>query len=115
MRASSSSRPTVELPKDRSSKPRYIDIGRSTLKENVYLPGEEMALKLGKDKVVYRSFFKAGLRLPMDKMIAKVLQRVSWFALVSSSRLYEAKGVVPTLMHFARFMIYITRQRQRMN
>jgi hypothetical protein len=33
MRASSSSRPTAELPKDRSSKPRYIDIGRSILKE----------------------------------------------------------------------------------
>ena len=77
-------------------KPRYIDIGRSTLKDkylqsmrilgyfnnkvNVHLPGEEMTLKLGKDKVVYRSFFKAGLRLPMYKMIAKVLQRVSWFA-----------------------------------
>jgi hypothetical protein len=33
MRASSTSRPTAKLLKDRPSKPSYIDIGRSTLKE----------------------------------------------------------------------------------
>jgi hypothetical protein len=82
MRASSTSKPTVELPKDIPSKPIYIDICQSTLKEkdlqsmrrlgyfcskvNVRLPGEETTSKLGKDKVVvYRSFFKAGVRLPM--------------------------------------------------
>jgi hypothetical protein len=92
MRASSSSRPAQEIPKDRPWKPSYIEIGRSTLKErdlqtmkrlgyfsnaiNVRLPGEETTPKPRKDKVVvYRSFFKVGLRLPMYKMIAKVLQR----------------------------------------
>jgi hypothetical protein len=89
MRASSSSRPTAELPKDRPSKPSYIEIGSSTLREkdvqsmrrlgyfsskvNMRLPGEETTPKLEKDEVVvYRSFFKAGLRLPMYKIIVKV-------------------------------------------
>jgi hypothetical protein len=44
-------------------------------KVNVCLPGEETTPKPGKDKVVvYKSFFMVGLRLPMYKMIAKVLQ-----------------------------------------
>jgi hypothetical protein len=92
MRASSSSRPAQEMPKDSPSKPSYIEIGGSTLKErdlqamrklgyfsntvNVRLPGEETTPKPGKDEVVvYKSFFKAGLWLPMYKMILKVLQR----------------------------------------
>jgi hypothetical protein len=142
MRASSRSRPIVELPKDRPSKPSYINIGRSTLKEkdlqsmrrlgyfsnkvNVRLPREETTLKSGKDKVVvYKSFFKAGLRLPMYKIIAKVLQRYKVFmhqltpnAMVLLSVFIWAvrsQGAVPTLMHFARFMTYITRRRQGMN
>jgi hypothetical protein len=86
----SSSRVVAEMPKDRPSKLSYIEIGRSTLKEkylqsmrrlgyfssrvNVRLPGEETTSMLGKDEVVvYKSFFKAGLRLPLYKMIAKVL------------------------------------------
>jgi hypothetical protein len=45
-------------------------------KVNVCLPGDETTPKPKKDKVVvYKSFFKAGLRLPMYKMIAKVLHR----------------------------------------
>jgi hypothetical protein len=85
----SSPRVAAELLKDRPSKPSYIEIGRSILKEkvlqtmrrlgyfssgvNVRLPREETTSKPGKDKVVvYKSFFKAGLRLPMYKMIAKV-------------------------------------------
>jgi hypothetical protein len=96
MRALLTSRATAELPKDRPSKPSYIDIGRSTLKEkdlqstrrldyfsskvNVCLPGEETTPKPGKDEVVvYKSFFKAGLRHPMYKMITKVLQRYEVF------------------------------------
>lgn len=74
----------------------YIEIRRSTLKEkdpqsmrrleyfsskvNVRLPGEETTPKPGKDEViVYKSFFKAGLWLPMYKTIAKVLQRYEVF------------------------------------
>jgi hypothetical protein len=82
--------------KDRLLKLSYIEIGRSTLKEkylqsmrrlgyfssrvNVRLPGEETTPMLGKDEVVvYKSFFKAGLRLPLYKMIAKVLWRYEVF------------------------------------
>ena len=82
MRASSSSRPAPELPKDRPSKPSYIEIVGSTLREkdlqsmkklgyfrskvNVRLPRNEASPMLGKDKVVvYKSFFKAGLQLRM--------------------------------------------------
>jgi hypothetical protein len=92
----SSSKFTAEMSKDRPSKPSYIEIGRSTLKEkdlqsmrrlgyfsnrmNVCLPGDETTSKPGKDEVVvYKSFFKAGLRLLMYKMIAKVLQRYEVF------------------------------------
>jgi hypothetical protein len=43
---------------------------------NVCLPRKETTPKTKKDKVVvYRSFFKAGLRLYMYKMIVKVLRR----------------------------------------
>jgi hypothetical protein len=89
MHASLSSKPTQELPKDRPSKLSYIEIGRSTLREkdlqsikrlgyftkvNVRLPGDETILNPGKDEVVvYKSFFKAGLQLPMYNMIVKVL------------------------------------------
>jgi hypothetical protein len=68
MRASSTSRATAELPNDRPSKLSYIDIGRSTLKENdlqsmrrlgsfsskvnVHLPREETTQKPRKDEVV---------------------------------------------------------------
>jgi hypothetical protein len=42
---------------------------------NVCLPKKEITPKPEKDEVVvYKSFFKGGLRLPMYKMVAKVLQ-----------------------------------------
>jgi hypothetical protein len=86
----------TEMLKDRPLKPSYIEIGRSTLKGkdlqsmrrlqyfsirvNVHLLGEEIKSKPGKDEVVvYKSFFKAGLWLPVYKMIAKVLQRYEVF------------------------------------
>jgi hypothetical protein len=50
-------------------------LGYSSSKVNVRLTGEEITPKPGKDEVViYKSFFKVGLRLPMYKMIVKVLQ-----------------------------------------
>jgi hypothetical protein len=92
MRALSSSRPALELPKVRPSKPRYIEIGRSTLREkdlqsikklsyfsskvNVRLPRNEATTMSRKDEVVvYKSFLKAGVWLQMYKMIVKILQR----------------------------------------
>jgi hypothetical protein len=95
-------------------------LGYFSSKVNVHLPREETMPKPRKDKVVvYKSFFKAGLWLPMYKMIAKVLQRCEVFmhqlapnAMVRLSVFiwpYEAKAVVPTLMCFARFAINITR------
>jgi hypothetical protein len=79
-KALSSSKPAQELSKDRPSKLSYIEIGRSTLREkdlqsmkklvyfsskvNVCLPGVETTPSPGKDEVVvYKSLFKAGLRL----------------------------------------------------
>jgi hypothetical protein len=51
-------------------------LGHFSSKVNIRLPRDETTLSPGKDKVVvYKSFFKVGLRLPMYKMIAKVLQR----------------------------------------
>jgi hypothetical protein len=92
MRVLSSSRPALELPKDKPSKPCYIEISCSTLREkdfqsvkrlgyfsskvNVRLPGDEVTTKPRKDEVVvYRSFYKEGLQLPIYKMIAKVQER----------------------------------------
>lgn len=55
-------------------------LGYFSSKVNVRLPGEATTPKLGKDEVVvYKSFFKGGLRLPMYKMVAKVLQRYEVF------------------------------------
>jgi hypothetical protein len=93
LRASSSSNSALELPKDVPSKPSYIEIGRSTLREkylqfmkkklgyfsskvNVRLPGNEATPIPRKDEVVvYNTFFKEGLWLPMYKMNVKILQR----------------------------------------
>jgi hypothetical protein len=74
MRASSTSRLTAELSKDRPSKPSYIDIDRSTLREkdlqlmrrlgyfnskvNVCLLGEETTSKSGKEKLLFISAFQ---------------------------------------------------------
>jgi hypothetical protein len=55
-------------------------LGYFSNRVNVCLPGDETTSKPGKDEVVvYKSFFKAGLRLLMYKMIAKVLQRYEVF------------------------------------
>src|SRR5688572_29872949 len=76
------------------SKPSHLDIGRSTItegdmpklmklgyfseakKELVHFGGEEITPKPEKDEVVvFKSFFKAGLRFPLNGMIADVLKK----------------------------------------
>jgi hypothetical protein len=76
------------------SKPSHLDFGKSTIfeddlpkmlklgyfseakKELVRFGGEETTPKPGKDEVVvFKSFFKAGLRFSLNKMIAEVLHK----------------------------------------
>jgi hypothetical protein len=76
------------------SKPSHLDFGKSTIsegdlakmlklgylseekKELVRFCGEETTPKPGKDEVViFKSFFKAGLRFSLNKMIADVLKK----------------------------------------
>jgi hypothetical protein len=75
------------------SKPSHLDFGKSTISEGDlpkmlklgYLSeekkelvrfGEETTPKPGKDEVViFKSFFKAGLRFPLNKMIVDVLKK----------------------------------------
>jgi hypothetical protein len=76
------------------SKRSHLDFGKSTIseddlpkllnlgyfneakKELVRFGGEETTPKPGKDEVVvFKSFFKAGLRFPLNKMIADVLKK----------------------------------------
>jgi hypothetical protein len=76
------------------SKPNHLDFGKSTIsegdfpkmvklgyfseakKELIRFGGEETTPKPGKDEVVvFKSFFKAGLRFPLNKMIADVLKK----------------------------------------
>jgi hypothetical protein len=76
------------------SKPSHLDFGKSTVsegdlpkmlklgyfneekKELIHFGGEETTPKPGKDEiVVFKSFFKAGLRFPLNKMIADVLKK----------------------------------------
>jgi hypothetical protein len=76
------------------SKPNHLDFGKSTIfeddlpkmlnlgyfneaeKELIRFGGEETTPKPGKDEVVvFKSFFKAGLRFPLNKMIADVLNK----------------------------------------
>jgi hypothetical protein len=76
------------------SKPSHLEFGKSTIsegdlrkmlslgylseakKELIRFGGEETTSKLGKDEVViFKSFFKAGLRFPLNKMIADVLKK----------------------------------------
>jgi hypothetical protein len=76
------------------SKPSQLDFGKSTIseddlpkllklgyfseakKELVRFSGEETTPKPEKDEVVvFKSFFKAGLRFPLNKMIADVLKK----------------------------------------
>jgi hypothetical protein len=75
-------------------KPSHLEFGKSTIseddmpklinlgyfseakKELVRFGGEEITSKLGKDEVVvFKSFFKASLRFPLNKMIADVLKK----------------------------------------
>lgn len=96
MKASSSSKPAQEMPKDRPSKPSHIEMGRSVWKQkylqtmkklgyfsskvNVQLPAEQTIPTLkNADIIVYRSFFKAGLRLPMYQLIAKIFEKYDIF------------------------------------
>jgi hypothetical protein len=76
------------------SKPSHLDYGKSTIseddlpklfnlgyfseakKELIRFGGEETTPKPGKDEVVvFKSFFKAGLRFPLNKIIADVLNK----------------------------------------
>jgi hypothetical protein len=76
------------------SKPSHMEFGRSTIIEDDMLKlmklgyfseakkklirfgGEEITPKPEKDKeVVFKSFFKAGLRFPLNEMIADVLEK----------------------------------------
>jgi hypothetical protein len=76
------------------SKPSHLDFGKSTIskgdlpkmlnlgylseakKELIRFGEEETTPKPGKDEVViFKSFFKAGLRFPLNKMIADVLKK----------------------------------------
>ena len=76
------------------SKPSHLDFGKSTVskadlskmvksgyfsesqKKLLRFGGEETTPKPGKDEVVvFKSFFKAGLRFPLNKMIADVLNK----------------------------------------
>jgi hypothetical protein len=76
------------------SKPSHLEFGKSTItegdmsklmklgyfseakKELVRFGGEESTLKPEKDEVVvFKSFFKAGLRFPLNGMIADVLKK----------------------------------------
>jgi hypothetical protein len=76
------------------TKPSHLEFGKSTIsegdmlklmnlgyfneakKELVRFGGEEITPKPGKDEVVvFKSFFKAGLRFPLNKMIADVLKK----------------------------------------
>jgi hypothetical protein len=76
------------------SKPSHLDFEKSTISEDdlpkllnlgyfseakkglLHFGGEETTPKPGKDEVVvFKSFFKAGLRFPLNKMIADVLKK----------------------------------------
>jgi hypothetical protein len=76
------------------SKPSHLDFGKSTIseadlpkmvklgyfseakKELIHFGGEEITPKPEKNEVVvFKSFFKAGLRFPLNGMIANVLKK----------------------------------------
>jgi hypothetical protein len=80
------------------SKPSHLDFGKSTIseddlpkllnlgyfseakKELIRFGGDETTPKPGKDEVVvFKSFFKAGLRFPLNKMIADVLKKFGMY------------------------------------
>jgi hypothetical protein len=79
---------------DVPTKPSHLEFGKSTIsegdmsklmnlgyfseakKELVHFGGEQITPKPGKDEVVvFKSFFKAGLRFPLNGMIADVLKK----------------------------------------
>jgi hypothetical protein len=58
--------------------PKMLNLGyfNEAKKELIRFGGEEITPKPGKDEVVvFKSFFKAGLRFPLNKMIADVLNK----------------------------------------
>jgi hypothetical protein len=91
-KSKSSLKATEEEHENHPSMPSYIEMDWSILKDKylkvmkglgyfddkfkVRLAGDETTPKLkNREVVVFRSFFRAGLRLPMYQMIAKVLQK----------------------------------------
>jgi hypothetical protein len=121
-------------------KPSYIEIGCSTLREkdlqslkrlgyvsnkvNVRHPRDEATLMPGEDEVVvYKSFFKAGLQLPMYKVIVKILQSYELYmhqftpnGIVHLSVfiwVVQSQGVTQMLMVSTWCMICTIKQRPR--
>jgi hypothetical protein len=122
------------------SKPSHLDFGKSTIskgdlpkmlnlgylseakKELIRFGGEETTLKPEKDEVViFKSFFKAGLRFPLNKMIADVLKKFGIYlhqltpnAIVRLSVYIWAlrsQGVEPFAEGSTECMSFITRPR----
>jgi hypothetical protein len=113
------------------SKPNHLDFGKSTIsegdfpkmvklgyfseakKELIRFGGEETTPKPGKDEVVvFKSFFKAGLRFPLNKMIADVLKKFGIY--LSSAFIFgpsEAKGWNHLPKAFSECTSFITRPR----
>jgi hypothetical protein len=113
------------------SKPSHLDFEKSTVSEAdvpmmmklgyfgeaekklICFAGEETTPKPKDDEVVvFKSFFRAGLRFPLNKMIGEVLDSFEIFLhqqtpntivrLTSSSGLFEAKGWTQMLKLFAK-------------
>jgi hypothetical protein len=95
-KSKSSTKVAKEEHEDQPSKPSYIEMGRFILKDKdlkamkelgyfsekvkVWLVGDETTPKSKKDEVViFKSFFRAGLRLPMYQLIAKVLYKYMFY------------------------------------
>jgi hypothetical protein len=91
-------------------------------KELVHFGGEEITLKPGKDEVVvFKGFFKAGLRFPLNGMIADVLKKFGIYlhqltpnAIVRLSVYIWAlrsQGVEPFAEGFCRCTSFIIKQK----
>jgi hypothetical protein len=122
------------------SKPSHLDFGKSTIskadfpkmvklgyfsedkKELIRFGGEETTLKPEKDAiVVFKSFLKAGLRFPLNRMIADVLKKfgIHFHQLTPNAivRLsvyiwaLRSQGVEPFAEGFCRCTSYITKPR----
>jgi hypothetical protein len=121
------------------SKPSHLEFGRSTVTEDdmpklmklgyfseakkklIRFGGDEITPKPEKDEVVvFKSFFKEGLRFPLNKMIADVLEKFGIYlhqlltpslGLASTSGLSEARGQNRLLKASAGHMSFIIRQK----